>query len=394
MGLATDSYNTSSSSRENSLGSLTQHDPLSGRLSGGRVNYPSSDSDKAFYSWNSNGQMTSSTDTLNNMTDSASLRKKNKGNKLSLPAALNNAGDKLFGKRKSGESFRNKSSTSDKPEKKERKKLKHLFSIRRSNSKDKLQTLSRSVESGLNESGSLSDSVDQSDDNKINTSGCSEVVFKPRYTPLSEKQQDCWRTGAPDAPLADAEGDSPLFVETPVRAFPLSNTPIPHFVHSDMYDTAFALASLKSGEGSITGLNYLNKVRAVVDEAYKASNNNNNNGVCKKVEVDNKLTVEEARDAEIIIQSSDRKQDMDIKQLSSLSPTEGNSCGKNNYSRYPLLRKPNVCCPMPVSLLGLWLYIYSSHNIYVVCACHYCFWSVVRWCWCFNCYVRVYLVTV
>lgn len=306
---ASNSCNTPST-RENSQGSLTltKHDSIKSKNSTG-LNRRSLEADMTF-GGNANGQMTCSTDTLNSLAgDATAVTLRKKGNRLSFPAALNNASDKLFGKRKSGDSFKSKSSSSERPEKKEKKRLKHLFSMKRTSSK---KDLSQSIESGLNEIGSISDLLEQSDSNHNETCNSDdfvgEVVFKPRYTPQDEKQLDSWQTGAADAPLADSEGDSPLFLEPPVRSFPLSLTPLPQHCHSDLYDTAFALASLRAGNESSSGLNYLNKVHAVVKEACKVTNNNNNH-VTKMVDITNKQEVDNTQQ--------------------SLSLTEGNKYGRS-----------------------------------------------------------------
>ena len=342
---ANDSSNPPSTPRDNSQGSLLliKTESVKSKNSGG-FNRRSVDGEMTF-GGNANGEMTCSTDTLNSIAgETVTLRKK--GTRLSFPAALNNASDKLFGKRKSGDSVKSKSSCVERPEKKEKKRLKHLFSsMKRTSSK---KDLSRSVESGLNETGSISDLLDQSDDNHNNISsnsvndtpgdrvsgdtGGGEVVFKPRYTPLSEKQHDSWHTGAPDAPLADSEGDeSPLFLEPPVRSFPLSGlTPLPHHVHSDLYDTAFALASLRAGnDSSSSGLNYLNTVHAVVEEACKVTNNNNNH-------VTTTTTTNKVQDHGI------NKQDVDNTHQS-LSLTEGNKCGRSWMLLLGLLTLPAAC---------------------------------------------------
>ena len=196
---------------------------------------------------------------------SSVLRRKTKSTRLSFPSALNSASDKLFGKRRSSESIKSKtSSASDKGDK---LALKERFGLKKSSSKEKSKELSRSFEVGLDSSG-LADA--ESSAEKMDDSPVGSVVFKPRYTPPEEKKLDLWLTGTANAPLAREEGDSP--VEPPTRSFPLCSTSLPHHVHRDMYDTALALTSLR-GDGCDSGLEYLNKVHSVANTAYISSAN-------------------------------------------------------------------------------------------------------------------------
>lgn len=198
-------------------------------------------------------------------------KKRDRSMRLSIPSALNNASDKLKNKLKNGskESVKLRSNSI---EKKDKKRLKDIWNsgisnMRRSMSQDKLNKLSRS-ESGresvgsesltIEEDAEVASSLDSANDNAAeSTSSYSQVILKPRYTPISEKEMDPFYTGAPNAPLADVEGDSPLFNEQPARSFDLSQYIPPRF-HGD-YDTAFALASLKGDS-----MSYLSKVNSVV----------------------------------------------------------------------------------------------------------------------------------
>lgn len=204
--------------------------------------------------------------------EGATLRKKGKSSRMSFPTALNSAGDKIFGKKKSSESMKvTKVVTSDSDK---RKSLKDFLGFKKSSSKDRMRTLSTSHETGLEDTG-LAES-DSSESTKPDDSPVGQVVFKPRYTPLDERRNDCWQTATPDAPLATEESDgNPLYTDPPKRSFPLSSTSLPYRVHSDMYDTAFALTSLKGG-GSVTGLQYLNKIHSVTNTAFSPSSTRDN----------------------------------------------------------------------------------------------------------------------
>lgn len=221
-------------------------------------------------SFNSDGQMTDSTDTINQLESMlprpTSDRKRDKGLRLSLPTALNSAGDKIFGKRRSNSTSKLKVGAHS--EKKEKGKLKDMlnsgFGLKKSSSQDKLPEVPKSGSSEDNEP--LKESLEEcSDPSSDNLEFTGKIVFKHRYTPVNERQFDPWYSGAPDAPLADPEGDSPLFTEPPSRSFPLSHTPNRY---TGDYDTAFALASIHGD-----GLSYLSKINSVSETGYRRSPN-------------------------------------------------------------------------------------------------------------------------
>lgn len=223
-------------------------------------------------SFNSDGQMTGSTDTINQLKSMlprpGNDRKRDKGLRLSLPTALNSAGDKIFGKRRSNSASKLKVGvgTAEKKEKGKRKdRLSSGVGLKKSSSRDKLPSLSKSGSLEEGEPADEASSEGQSEPSSDNLEFSGKIVFKPRYTPLSERQQDPWYSGAPDAPLADPEGDSPLFAEPPTRSFPLSHTPNRY---TGDYDTAFALASIHGD-----GLSYLSKVNSVSDAGYRRQSN-------------------------------------------------------------------------------------------------------------------------
>jgi len=211
-------------------------------------------------------QTVGSTDNLAFGLDNTTLRKKTK--RMSFPFALNSAGDKIFGKKRS------ENSKAIDIEKKDKKTLKDFLGIKRSSLKDKSKEFYQSNESGMNYvgSGHVQSPTVEVKEMLPDKEPASQAVLKPRYTPIEEKRLDVWQTGTADAPLAGIEGDdSPLVIEPPVRHFPLSNNSLPYRVHGDMYDTAFALTSLKTDGSASPGLQYLNKVHSVVNNAYVTS---------------------------------------------------------------------------------------------------------------------------
>lgn len=232
-------------------------------------------------------QMTTSIDMLALTDSGGTLRKKGKGSRLSIPMAFNNASDKIFGKRRSNDNFKLKHNGES--EKKDRKTFKDLFGIKKSMSRDKLKELSQSTESGIDYVGfvelprspELPTSPGRADFEPLSQPSSpletleSEGENNFSFTPMKEKPTDLGLPAICDVPPADLQGDdSLLYTEAPTRSFPLSNTSLPHRVHGDMYDTAFALTSLKGDGGSaaaVTGLQYLNKVHSVVNTAFVSS---------------------------------------------------------------------------------------------------------------------------
>lgn len=209
----------------------------------------------------------------------SSDKKRDKSLRLSLPSAINSAGNKIRGKLKSGNSS-SKQKSNVPADKKDKARLKDLwnseFGFRKSVSQERDLP---QVE--IDPADTCSSNAEGQSITSNQTEG---VVFKQRYTPESEKRLDTWNSGAADAPLADPEGDSPLFIEPPTRSFTLSH--MPNRYHGD-YDTAFALASLQGD-----CLSYQSQVHSLVEPTPPKSNslgqasgkrgagNSTGNGVC------------------------------------------------------------------------------------------------------------------
>lgn len=172
--------------------------------------------------------------------DSATLRRKARSSRRSLPSALNNASDKLFGKRKSTDGIlKTKTLSLADNEKKDKRTFKDLFGMRRSTSRDILKSV----------------------DNGLDSTGVAE-------SPTNDGEPAVVGALTPTPSIGDIDDDSQLCIEPPSRSFPLSHAYLPHRFHGDMYDTAFALTSLQGDNSSDSGLQYLTKVHSVVQTAY------------------------------------------------------------------------------------------------------------------------------
>lgn len=198
--------------------------------------------------------MSESTDVLGQLEPvqlrSSGEKRREKSMRLSLPSAINSAGDRIREKLKSGGG----------KDKKEKSRLKDL----RSSGLTHRKSFSQERDSPQNDVTESTDNCISRMEDQSSRNQTEGVVFKSRYTPENEKQFDTWNTGAPDAPLADPEGDSPLFTEAPSRSFPLSHMPSQY--HGD-YDTAFALASLKGD-----CLSYQTQVHSLVEPTLSKTN--------------------------------------------------------------------------------------------------------------------------